>query len=147
MRFDLLGGIEYCLQQYSVQTLNWDFGGLHTGQVALQRWTRFKKFLPVTLRLFWVFEPWRGGVFHHGDAVTLGDAPGGGGTRSEVRSKKKGCHNDDLTVFSGRSSLWQPFFFTTPFSLNPPRPASDAPPRLWRSASRRFTGDASGFSP
>ena len=36
MRFDLLGGIEYCLQQYSVQTLNWDFGGLHTGQVALK---------------------------------------------------------------------------------------------------------------
>ena len=36
MRFDLLGGIKYCLQQYSVQTLNWDFGGLHTGQVVLK---------------------------------------------------------------------------------------------------------------
>ena len=67
--------------------------------------------------------------------MTLGDAPGGGGTRSEVRSKKKGCHNDDLTVFRGGRLCDNLFFLLRPFpSTRPapsltPRPACDAPRR------------------
>ena len=49
--------------------------------------------------------------------VTLGDARAGG-TPIEVCSKKKGCHKDDLTGFSGRLSLGQPFFFTMTADLD-----------------------------
>ena len=43
--------------------------------------------------------------------VTLADARVGGGRPAKSVVKKKGCHKDELTGFSGRSSLGQPFFF------------------------------------
>ena len=84
-----------------------------------QGWIRLKKILPVPLRLFWVFEPCRGGVFHRGAAWRC---PGGGGRPAKsVVKKKRRPHR-----FFGEVVFGTTFFFTMTFSLNSPRPACDA---------------------